>query len=88
MSKLIRVPEECESIIRKYSEGSLSDGVRAMEKLLTTVTPVTDVNIEKTIQEAIHKEMGRLRNDISEVNQEFMQFIGSGQGAVRVYKVP
>jgi hypothetical protein len=88
MSKLIRIDEDCEEILRKYSDGSLSDCIRAMEKLtkvtapVTTVTPLTNV----TELAAVIKRMDRMEEGIRHVNGEFMNFISSGQGAVRIYE--
>ena len=95
MSKLVRIDEDCEAILRTYSEGSLSDCIHAMQQKLTigvtVVTgekaqPILTEEIKKAITEAIHKDMGNLKDSIRTTNNEFMQFIGSGQGAVTLRK--
>lgn len=83
MSKLIRIDEECESILRKYSEGSMSDCIRAMEAKATThVTVSSGITIEE-----FRKEMEKLKEGIRNTNAEFMKYLSSGQGAIQLPEI-
>ena len=51
MSKLIRVDDECEAILRKYSDGSLSDCIRSMESAIINYDATTKGKNALTVDE-------------------------------------
>ena len=80
MSKLIRIDEECEDILRKYSEGSMSDCIRAMEAKATTHVTISN----GITADEFRKEMEKLKEGIRNTHAEFMAYLSSGQGAIKV----
>jgi len=81
MSFNVSITEEAKDIALKYGK-NVSQGILAMEGMIGKEKPVTTV----TELTAVIKRMDRMEEGIRNVNGEFMNFISSGQGAVRIEK--
>jgi hypothetical protein len=69
-TKGVRIELECETILRKYSEGSLSDCIRAMEAIIRKGSADDDTAFKEEVRTLI---------------KDFDYFIKHGQGGIRVY---
>jgi len=84
MSKLVRIDDECETILRKYSDGSLSDCIRNMEQMLTkpvtnVTNNVTNVNLSKEdVQNILHTELASLKRGMETINNEILERLHRG----------
>lgn len=84
MSKLVRIDDECETILRKYSDGSLSDCIRNMEQMLTkpvtnVTNNVTNVNLSKEdVQNILHTELASLKRGMETINKEILERLHRG----------
>ena len=99
MSKIVRIDEDCELLLRKYSDGSLSDCIRAMESKISATPESQGIAMESTglLDGETMKELmrGILKTELDKFTKkieaghanthaEFMKYLSSGQGAIKV----
>lgn len=75
MSKLVRIDEECEEILRKYSEGSINDCIKAMAAMVGTsaVSPASafDDKTWKEMEAALSKLESAIKKDIAAMMDKY-----------------
>ena len=89
-SKVMRLDDEAIKIALKYGE-NINEGILNMERKLQIVTPVLQ-NVTKPLSDEgvdkILKRLDRMQEGVKQTYAGAMEFISSGQGAVRIYKNP